>query len=252
MDLATIIGMIVAFGLLLVAIGKTLPNFIDIPSILIVFGGTAGATLIAIPLKEAFGMLGVIKNAFFAKEKSDAEIIAMMVRFATKARKDGILALENETANIDDVFLTRGIQLAVDGQEPEAIENILNTEIDSIKQRHKDGADLMSIMAALAPAMGMIGTLIGLVQMLKNMSDPGSIGPAMAVALITTFYGAILANVLFIPIGTKLKRRSSKEVGSKELVTEGILSIVAGDNPRIVEQRLHAFLQPKYRETSFK
>lgn len=251
MDIATIIGVVSAFGLVLMAIGGGIGSFINAPSVLIVVGGTIGATLIAYPLKDVMGVVGVVKNAFFNKEYKESDTISMLVDFASKARKDGILALENETKDLEDLFLTRGIQLAVDGQEPEAIENILCTEIDAIKKRHKLGADVLATMGTISPAMGLIGTLIGLVQMLQNMSDPSSIGPSMAVALLTTFYGAVMANILFNPLASKLRTKSTNEMNVKELILEGVLSIVAGDNPRIVEQRLHAFLQPKRRQSAF-
>jgi chemotaxis protein MotA len=173
------------------------------------------------------------------------------VDFASRARRDGILALEAAIAEVDDPFLTRGIQLAVDGQEPEAIEGILQTEIDKVRSRHKKGVDIMTTMGTFAPALGLIGTLIGLVGMLQNMSDPSSIGPQMAIALLTTFYGAMLANLVFNPLASKLRGRSEDEIEVKELGLQGILSIAAGDNPRVVEQRLHAFLRPKNRQSQF-
>lgn len=221
------------------------------PSMLIVVGGTIGASLIAYPLKEVLGSGKIIKNAFFFQVQSTTDLIASLVDFAGKARKDGILALQSVVKEAGDPFLEKGIQMAVDGQETESIEVILTTEIDYIKNRHKLGAEIMTTMGTFAPAMGLIGTLIGLVQMLQNMSDPSSIGPAMAVALLTTFYGAILANMIFLPIAGKLKMRSSEEVLVKELILEGIVSISSGDNPRTMEQKLHTFLSPKSRISSF-
>ena len=143
--------------------------------------------------------------------------------------------------------MRQGIQLTVDGQDPSAIESILSTEIDSLQERHKAGADFFTSAAAFAPALGLIGTLIGLVQMLLNMSDPDAIGPSMAVALLTTFYGALMANLVFTPLAAKLKTRSTEEVMIRQLILEGVLAITAGDNPRVVEQKLNAFLAPKLR-----
>ncbi len=251
MDIATVGGLIVTAALILFAIGDGLGNFVDINSMFITIGGTFGATFIAFPLNEVLGMGGIIKNTVFNKSQDPGDLIEMLVDFSTKARRDGILALENAIKEVEDLFMTRGIQLAVDGQEPEAIETILTTEIDALKARHAKGAEILSTLGALAPAMGMIGTLVGLVLMLQNMEDASKIGPAMAVALLTTFYGAVMANVIFNPLVVKLRVRSSEEVNNMELVREGILAISAGDNPRIVEQRLHAYLQPKLRKTSF-
>ncbi|NUP88746.1 MAG: motility protein A [Candidatus Sumerlaeia bacterium] len=253
MDLATILGILSAFGLVSygILLGSPLSTFGDLPSAMIVLGGTAGATLIAYPLGDVLGIGGVLKNAFFVKLKSTDEVIRLLVEFSSKARRDGILALESATKDLDDQFLARGVQLAVDGQEPDAIESILQTEIDRVRSRHKKGADVLAAMGMFAPALGMIGTLIGLVQMLQNMSNPDTIGPAMAVALITTFYGAILANLVFNPLAKKLGGRSESEIEIKELTLQGILAIAAGDNPRVVEQRLHAFLRPKARKSQF-
>ena len=252
MDIATIVGTLGAFGLVLLAIGPSnMGAFVDLPSVYIVVGGTIGATLIAYPLGDVLGIVGVMKNTVLFKSISSSEVIKMLVEFSNQARRDGILALEEAAKTVEDQFLSRGIQLAVDGQEPEAIENILTLEIESIQQRHKQGADVLAMMATFAPAMGMIGTLVGLVMMLQNMSDPSAIGPSMAVALLTTFYGAIMANMIFTPLSAKLRGRSQVEIGLKELTREGIMAIAAGDNPRIVEQKLHAYLQPKKRISAF-
>lgn len=253
MDLATVLGILSAFGLIVgsIASGSGLAAFINVPSVMIVIGGTVGATLIAFPMGEVFGVLGVIKNAFFCKLHNSTSVITQLVEFSSKARRDGILALESAVADLDDHFMSRGIQLAVDGQEPDAIENILQTEIDKVRGRHKKGVDIMQTMGTFAPALGLIGTLIGLVGMLQNMSDPSSIGPQMAVALLTTFYGAILANIIFNPLAAKLRGRSEEEIELKELTLQGILAIAAGDNPRVVEQRLHAFLRPANRQSQF-
>lgn len=225
--------------------------FINIPSAMIVGGGTIGATLINYPFGRVLGVMGVMKNAFFNKTLKTDSIIPMMVNYASRARKDGILALESVTSQVDDTFLKKGIQLAVDGFEPQSIRDILDREVEYLDERHQLGAEIFSTMGTFAPALGLIGTLVGLVQMLNNMEDPGSIGPSMAVALLTTFYGALLANLVFIPISGKLKTRSKEEMLVKELVREGILAIAAGDNPRVVEQKLHAFLAPKLRESTF-
>lgn len=249
MDIATILGLVSAFGLVITAImtGGGLGLVINIPSVLIVVGGTIGASLISFSLKEILGSISVAMNAFFAKVPQAPKMIPQFLELSSKARKEGLLALEGAVNETPDVFFSQGLQLVVDGVAPESIEEILGTEVDSLRDRHRLGADVFSTMGTYAPAMGLIGTLIGLVQMLANMADPSNIGPAMAVALLTTFYGALLANIIFLPIAGKLKLRSSEEVQVREIITEGILSISNGVNPRILEQRLQAFLAPKHR-----
>jgi chemotaxis protein MotA len=253
MDIATFIGVIAAFILLIISImmGSGLGAYIDIPSMLIVMGGTACSTLINFPLKDAINSIKVAKNAFFSRSLTVAEIIASFVSYANKARKEGILALESSLPQIDDDFLRKGLQLTIDGLEPQAITEILETEIAFIQERHSLGADMFQTMGTFAPAFGMIGTLIGLVAMLQNMDDPSTIGPSMAVALITTFYGAVLANVIFLPVAGKLRARNKEETMVKEMILQGVISLSRGDNPRIIEQKLHSFLPPNLRVSAF-
>jgi len=253
LDLSTVIGIGVAFGLMLMAIlqGGPLGIFINVPSILIVFGGTLGNTLVHYPFGDVFDALNVAKKTFLYKEMSINVLIGQLMEFASKARKEGILALQGAMDSVEDEFLKKAMQMAVDGQEPETLRSMLNTEIEYIQVRHGKGADIFTSIAAYAPAMGMVGTLIGLVQMLQTMDDPGSIGPAMAVALLTTFYGAVIANVVCAPMAGKLKNRSASEVLVKTLIIEGMQSILSGENPRIMEQKLHAFIAPKLRESVF-
>ena len=254
MDVATLVGIISAFSLVTMAIvmGGSFTLFINIPSIMIVAGGTLGATLINYPLADVFKVFKVVQNAFFHKKQTTKGIISGFVTLAGTARREGILALETNINELNDEFMKKGLQLSIDGLEPVAIKDILNTEIVFIQDRHKLGAEIFTTLGTFAPALGMIGTLIGLVQMLQSMDDPSTIGPSMAVALLTTFYGALLANVVCLPIAGKLRNRSSEEVMMKELVTEGVLSIAKGDNPRLLEQKLNAYLPVQLRETSFK
>lgn len=254
MDIATFIGIIASFSLLVIAIlmGSGLGVFIDIPSVLIVLGGTICATMINYPLKDVIRSISVAKNAFFSKSLTFGEIIANFVNYANKARKEGILALESSLPEIQDEYLKKGLQLTIDGLEPQAITDIMETEISFIEDRHKLGAEMFQSMGTFAPAFGMIGTLIGLVQMLQQMDDPSKIGPSMAVALITTFYGAVLANVIFLPIAGKLRTRSKEESLLKQIVLQGIISLSRGDNPRIIEQKLHSYLPPNLRVSTFK
>jgi chemotaxis protein MotA len=253
LDLATIIGLLATFGLVLgaIMIGSPITVFIDIPSVLIVFGGTLGCTLIHYPFKDIASALNVGKKTVFVQEMPINALITQLMEYANKARKEGILALQGAMEKVEDDFLKKAMQMAVDGQEPATLREMLNTEIEYIQMRHEQGAAIFTTLASYAPAMGMIGTLIGLVQMLQNLSDPSAIGPAMAVALITTFYGAVIANVICLPMAGKLKGRSSSEVLVKTLVIEGMQSILSGENPRIMEQKLHAFIAPKLRESMF-
>lgn len=254
MDIATIVGIISAFSLVITSmmLGGDLFMFIEIRSLMIVVGGTMGAAMINYPLPDILKVTKVVKNAFFMKHFTSQELIGRFVSLAGTARREGILALETALNEVNDDFMKKGLQLSVDGLEPLSIKDILDTEILNIQDRHKLGAEIFTTLGTFAPALGMIGTLIGLVQMLQTMEDPSSIGPAMAVALLTTFYGSLIANILCLPIAGKLRNRSSEEVMVKELMTEGIMSIAKGDNPRLLEQKLNAFLSPQLRETAFK
>ena len=253
MDLSTILGIIAAFGLMIAAIsnGGGIVLFLNFPSALIVIGGTLGATLVHYPFKDVFGTFSIAKKTLFLQESSPESRIEQVVRYAGKARKEGILSLQSVMGEIADPFFVKGLQLAVDGQEPDALKEMLDREIEYIQDRHDKGAEIMVSMGTYAPALGMIGTLIGLVQMLQTMEDPSTIGPAMALALLTTFYGAVIANVLCLPMAGKLRNRSRSEVLDKTLVAEGLKSILEGENPRIIEQKLHAFVAPKQRQSSF-
>ncbi|MBW1914971.1 MAG: MotA/TolQ/ExbB proton channel family protein [Deltaproteobacteria bacterium] len=253
MDIATLVGLITALGLVLSAIfmGGSMVMFVNIPAFMIVAGGTMGATMVNYPLPDILKVSKVVKNAFFTRSYTSGELINSFVTLAGTARREGILALETALNEITDEFMKKGLQLSVDGLEPLSIKEILDTEINNIQDRHKLGAEIFTTLGAFAPAMGMIGTLIGLVQMLQTMEDPSSIGPAMAVALLTTFYGSVIANICCLPVAGKLKNRSNEEVQVKELMTEGILSIAKGDNPRLLEQKLNAFLAPQLRGSSF-
>ena len=250
MDIATVVGIIAALVSLGIGIGANLGSMIDTNSIFIVVGGTIAALLIANPLPDVINMGGVYKNAIFNKPTVPTELIEKIVGFAETARREGILALEQAVEEGDDAFLSQGVRLAVDGTEPDLIMDILETELQFIEERHKSGQSMIAAMGDAAPAFGMIGTLIGLVIMLKNMDDPAAIGPGMAIALLTTMYGAIISNVLLGPIAKKLKTITEKELLAKRMIIEGIMAIQSGDNPRIVEHKLSVFLSPKFRSTS--
>lgn len=252
MDLATLIGIISGFGLVVAAmmLGGGLTWFINPAAALIVVGGTIGATFINYPLKDLFGVIKVVRNVFLHKQTSLGETIEMLIDMSKTARREGILALEKKAEDIEDPFFAKGVSLMVDGIEPATLSKIMQTELDFIEERHRLGAEIFTTMGNFAPAMGMVGTLIGLVQMLMQMEDPSAIGPAMAVALITTFYGILLANLLFLPIAGKLKTRSAQEMLVKQMIISGILSVQSGDNPRILEQKLHSYIAPGERRPS--
>lgn len=254
MDIGTIIGLALACGLMLMAIlqGGPLGIFINIPSALIVFGGTIGVALVHYPLKDIIGAVAIAKKTILNKDTDPYALIVQLMDFANKARKEGILSLQGMMDSVDDEFLVKAMQMAVDGQEPDTLRAMLTTEIEYLSERHSKGQEIFTSLAGYGPAMGMVGTLIGLVQMLMNMSDPDSIGPAMAVALLTTLYGAVLANVFCAPMAGKLKSRAASEALMKQLVIEGMQSILSGENPRIMEQKLHAFIAPSLRESTFK
>ncbi|MBU2503287.1 motility protein A [bacterium] len=250
MDIATIVGIAVAFGLIAwsILLGGSLSGFIDMPSVAVVLGGTLGALLINFPLPKILGLAGVFKKTFlFTLDDPDA-VITKMVKYAERARREGMLALEEDSENETDPFLRKGLRLAVDGTDPQLLEKILETDVGQIESRHAEGSKILAAGGTFAPAFGMIGTLIGLVNMLANLSDPTQIGAGMATALITTFYGAVMANALFLPLAGKLETRSKEEMVIKEMIIEGIMAIQSGDSPRIVEEKLKSFLSPTLRK----
>jgi chemotaxis protein MotA len=246
MDLATVGGLLFAGTLTIVAIlmGSPLKTFYDLPSILMVVLGSFGIMAVCFPMGSMKDIPKVVKKGFLHKSKPPDQILQLMREMSSRARREGVLVLEDMASDQDDDFLKKGIQMVVDGHDPSAIEEVLYNEIDNMASRHKDGADLMDQMGTYAPAMGMIGTLVGLVQMLQSLDDPASIGPAMAVALLTTFYGAIMANMFALPLAHKLKMRSAEEIAQKTLVVQGLLSILAGESPRFLVDRLNAQLPP--------
>lgn len=252
MDIATIIGLISGTALLLWAImGKSeLGAFIDPGSAAIVLGGSVSAALVSFPMQNLLGVAKVIGNCFFSRSRDPGCLIAEMVKYAEVARRDGILALENVTSDIQDPFIVSGIQMAVDGTDPDLIEAIMTNDLETVEARHGEGKALFDTVGKFAPAFGMIGTLVGLVIMLGKMNDPSAIGPGMAMALITTLYGAVLANLFALPMATKLGLRSREEILLKMIVIKGVMAIQSGDNPRIVEQKLKTFLPNRLRASA--
>lgn len=248
MDLSTILGLVGGFGLMLwaILIGGTLKMFIDIPSVLIVFGGTLGALMIKFRLNEILGIATVIMKTFFNTRPEVDRVIGQLVDMANIARKDGILALEKIKS--EDMFMQSAINHCVDGADPEFLETVLGKDLEYLIKRHQRCIDILASAADFGPAMGMIGTLIGLVQMLANMADPNTIGPAMAVALITTLYGALLANLVCTPMAGKLTLYSEDERLVRQVIIDGMVGIQKGVNPRMLQEALKAAIAPKQRE----
>lgn len=252
MDIATLIGLLAGCALVGWSIISGAQDkwmvFVNVPSILVVMGGTVAAAFISFPLKQVLSIAGIVKNAFLTSLPDPTQLIKDMVRYAEIARREGILALESVTNEIRDPFLVNGIRMAVDGTDPELIESILTSELETVVERHSMGKAVFDAIGKYGPAFGMIGTLIGLVIMLQNMDDPSKIGPGMAVALLTTLYGALLANLFALPLADKLSIRSQEEILIKSIIIRGVMSIQSGDNPRVVEQKLKSFLPPRARQ----
>lgn len=253
MDIATLIGVLVGIIMIIFGIAQSelgfaaIGNFIDLASVLITVGGSFSCLLTSYKLKDFVNNLKAIKVAFKDVKVDEGETITKIIELSNVARKEGLLALEEVAGNLDDEFMKKGILLIVDGTEPDLVRGILETELTCIDDRHRNVIGYWETMAAMGPAWGMIGTLIGLVNMLKNLSDSSSIGPNMAVALLTTLYGSMMANWIAIPCANKMKAISALEYQMKEVMIEGLLSIQAGENPRVIEEKLKSFLSPSTR-----
>ncbi|MEF2144101.1 MAG: MotA/TolQ/ExbB proton channel family protein [Desulfovibrionaceae bacterium] len=249
MDIATLIGLVGALGLIVatIVLGGNVGGFLDVPSMVVVIGGTFAVAFVMFPLGVVISTAKVIMKTIMFQSQDPHQIIRKIIELADKARKESLVALEK--VSMDDPFLKKGVLMVADGTEEQLVRAVLETEIKFMKQRHLQGQGVLKGMGTMAPAFGMIGTLIGLVQMLQNLSDPSSIGPAMAVALLTTFYGAVLANCIFLPMATKLEGRSAEDALYMEIMLEGVISIQRGDHPSIVKEKLMAFLAPAMRES---
>lgn len=251
MDLSTIVGLFlgigtVVFGIIMGGVGAQ--YYVDIPSIAIVVIGSVSPVLIANPLARVTALPGFIGLTIGVPNHNEPKLISDLVGFAERARREGLLALEDNIEDLDDAFMKKGIQLVVDGTDPEVIKTILYTEVDKLEGRHSEVITMFGFWGSMAPAFGMLGTVIGLIAMLANLSDQAGLAKGMATALITTMYGSMMANMWIIPLGKKLEDRNRTEVRSREIVIEGILSIQSGDNPRILLEKLLSFLPPKERE----
>jgi chemotaxis protein MotA len=249
MDLGILIGFLGTWILLMWALfgSGDITMFIDRNSLILVVGMTFTVTFFAFPVSNVKQLVKVIKRAVFCQAPSIGKLIEDMVSYAEIARRDGILSLESTTKDIEDEFIVRGIQMAVDGTDPELIEQVMINDLENLADRHDLGKSLLDTIGKYAPAFGMIGTLVGLVIMLSNMDDPAAIGPGMAVALLTTMYGAVIANAAALPLADRLARRSAEEVLYRTIIIKGVMAIQSGDNPRIVEQKLRTYLPPSER-----
>lgn len=250
MDIATIVGLILGIGLVLGSImmgGGGLGPFINIPSIMITIGGAIAAVLINFPLKSCLGVFSVVLKCFLYKLPTPADLIEQFKDLSAVVRRDGFMALEERLPEIDDQFMRRGLEMVVSGMDKAEIQDTLETDMGASEERHKVGKKIIDALGAAAPAFGMIGTLIGLVQMLRTLDDPSKIGGGMATALLTTLYGALMSNLFCIPLAGKLETRNTEEILIRELMIMGVVGIVEGQTPTAIEDRLVAFLSPKER-----
>lgn len=251
MDLTTVIGTVLVLVLLLWSLtsgGTPLSLFIDVPSLVMVAGGTIAVTMMSFRINDLKGLVSVLLRTYLFKLPSPGEEIERVISYANLARKEGLLALEAKLEEVDDKFFAKGVQLVIDGFGAETVRDIMDLELQWQNQRHAGGKKMLDAMGSMAPAFGMIGTLVGLVKMLANLSDPSSIGAGMAVALLTTFYGAVLANAIFIPLSGKLDIRAKEEMLLRELMIEGIVAIQSGEKPQLIKEKLKGFLPPAVRD----
>lgn len=250
MDIATLIGLLFGIGIIsgTIVMGGGAMAFVHVPSMCIVIGGMLCSVLIHFSMGQFLSIFSIVKKTFLIKIMSPSELIQQMVNFAAVSRRDGALALEEQIRKVNNKFIEKGLQMLVDGQEEDVVREMMDLEIQYIQERHGQGKKILEFMGSSAPAFGMIGTLIGLVQMLQNLSDPAGLGKGMAIALITTFYGAFIANMVFIPLAGKLGIYSKAEVLAMEMTMEGICAVSRGDNPTVVREKMQSFVSPNKRE----
>ncbi|MCB9881118.1 MAG: motility protein A [Planctomycetes bacterium] len=250
MDRGTFLGVILGFAIVMISIaagGELLP-FLHLPSLLLVLGGATAAVVVNFPLPRVFEMTRVVRKSFLYPLPDHRTEVERLVRFAQVARREGLLALEEHLEQVDDPFLVKGIRLVVDGFPAETVRDIMIVEMEHQRLRHAEGKRVIEAYATYCPAFGMVGTLIGLVHMLRVLQNPNQIGSGMAMALITTLYGALLANLVFLPIAGKLEARNREEMFLREIMLEGILAIQAGDKPLVIREKLKSFIAPAERE----
>ncbi|MDR1251206.1 MAG: MotA/TolQ/ExbB proton channel family protein [Treponema sp.] len=252
MDLGSIIGVFGAFGMVVFSVvvgGGSLLSILDLPSFLMVVLGSYFALMLASSLSEALGIFSIIGRTFKIPLFNEQGLIQKMMAFSEKARREGLLALEDELEDLEDEFMKKGLRLVVDGTDAAIIRDLMELELSQMQSRHADKINVINMWGALGPGLGMLGTVVGLIGMLQNLEDKAAIGPNMALALVTTLYGSMVANLLMIPIASKLRNHDSRESQVKEMIIEGVLSIQAGDNTRILAMKLLAYLNPVIRRT---
>ena len=255
--MSTVIGIVSGVTLLFLAIFQQggFMVFVNKNAFMITMGGTFAATFISFPLPRVMSLMGVLLNIFRKDIQKPSTYIGRIVSLAFKARQQSLLSLDKETGKISNRFLRKGIEMIVDGEPPETIKDVLETELDFLNTRHYAGEHIFRTAGKFAPAFGLIGTLIGLIAMLRGLgsnNDINSLGPGMAVALVTTFYGAMLANLFLLPVAEKLRSRTEEELLQAQIIVEGILMIQSGINPRLIEQKLNSFLPPDKRTAYYK
>lgn len=251
MDISTIIGIVGGAACIVMSVltsGGTMLGIWDLPSVFMTIGGSYASIFIAAPLKKTLGLFKVMGKAFKVPDFGEKTIISTMMDLSNKARREGILALEDGLDDLDDPFMRNGLRLVVDGTDGNVIRTIMENEMNQIESRHMDWIGILNAWAGFAPGFGMMGTVLGLIGMLNNLEDKSSLGPNMAVALITTLYGSMMANWLIAPFATKLIAHNAMEMRSKEMILEGVLAIQAGENPRIMGQKLLTYLDPVTRK----
>jgi chemotaxis protein MotA len=251
MDIASWIGLFGGLGIVIFGafLGGSLGGLIDLPSLCITGGGSYMCLYMTYPLSYVMGIFGVLSRCFRTWDYGEKTIVQKLVAFSEKARREGILALEDEIQDLDDEFMRNGLRLVVDGTDGEVIRSLMENELNQMESRHNTWITLVNQWATLSPGFGMLGTVIGLIGMLSNLADKSSLGPNMAVALVTTLYGSMMQNWLFVPMAGKLGYQNNCEARAREMIIEGVLSIQAGDNPRILAQKMLTYLNPKDRRT---
>src|SRR3990170_3864001 len=255
MDAATLIGIVVGFGAIFGATfleGGSPASLFNLPALMIVFGGTIGTAFLHFPMQRMLGLPKATARAFLSPRIDPNQMVGVFVEMADKARREGLLSLEEDAQALGDDFMKKGMLLMIDGTDPELLRSILQINISAFEKRHESNYSILEAMGGYAPTMGILGTVMGLISVLSHLSDPGNIGSSIAVAFVATFYGVFSANLMWLPLGGKLKTRSKEEQHMREVILEGILSIQAGDNPRIVQEKLEGFLAPALRGQEYR
>lgn len=250
MEISTIIGLILGFvaivGTMLLEGGNPL-SLLNVPAAVIVFAGSFGALFVAFPLKQVLKLPVAIMQTFTPYKGDPQALIELFVKFADQARRDGLLALEEEVHKIEDDFIKKGVMIIVDGVDPSVVQEVMEIDTSQVTERHKEGIEMLKALGGFGPTFGIIGTVMGLINVLSHLSDPSNLGHSIAVAFIATLYGVASANILWLPMANKLKQKNQIEMTAREVVMQGVMAVQAGENPRIVREKLESFLAPKLR-----